>query len=107
MADVRDRLRGPADTRLLWEVCQIPDFRKVTPAEHASLCVRLFGFLQTAGGAASRPTGWRGRSRASTEPTATSTRSRSGWPTSAPGPTSRSAGTGSTTPTIGATRPAR
>ena len=50
MPDVRARLRGPADTRLLWEVCQIPDFRKVTPAEHASLCARLFGFLRDRGG---------------------------------------------------------
>ena len=107
MPDVRDRLRGPADMRLLWDVCQIPDFRKVTPAEHASLCVRLFRFLHDGGGAASRPTGSRGRSRASTEPTATSTRCRSGWRTSAPGPTSRSGRPGSTTRTIGATRPVR
>ena len=30
MPDVRDRLRGAHDVRLLWDVCQIPDFRKVT-----------------------------------------------------------------------------
>ena len=58
MPDVRDRLRGPVDTRLLWEVCQIPDFRKVTPAEHASLCVRLFRFLHGGGGI---PTDWLAR----------------------------------------------
>jgi len=58
MPDIRDRLRGPADTRLLWEVCQIPDFRKVTPAEHASLCVRLFRFLHGRGGI---PTDWLAR----------------------------------------------
>jgi ATP-dependent RNA helicase SUPV3L1/SUV3 len=58
MTEVRDRLRGPADTRLLWDVCQIPDFRKVTPAEHASLCVRLFGFLHGGGGI---PTDWLAR----------------------------------------------
>jgi ATP-dependent RNA helicase SUPV3L1/SUV3 len=49
MPDVAARLRGPADTRLLWDVCQIPDFRKVTLGEHASLCVRLFGFLHDGG----------------------------------------------------------
>ena len=44
--------------RLLWDVCQIPDFRKVTLAEHASLCVRLFRFLQGGGGI---PTDWLAR----------------------------------------------
>ena len=61
MPDVRDRLRGPADTRLLWEVCQIPDFRKVTPAEHASLCVRLFRFLHDGKGGGGIPTDWLAR----------------------------------------------
>ena len=62
MPDVRDRLRGPADTRLLWDVCQIPDFRKVTPAEHASLCVRLFRFLHDGGkGGGGIPTDWLAR----------------------------------------------
>ena len=56
--EVRDRLRGPPDTRLLWDVCQIPDFRKVTLAEHASLCVRIFRFLQAGGGI---PTDWLAR----------------------------------------------
>ncbi len=55
LPEVRDRLRGVADTRLLWDVCQIPDFRKVTLTEHASLCVRLFDFLQGGGGI---PTDW-------------------------------------------------
>ncbi len=47
--DLRARLTLPADTRLLWDVCQIPDFRKVSPSEHASLCTRLFGFLHGGG----------------------------------------------------------
>jgi ATP-dependent RNA helicase SUPV3L1/SUV3 len=42
---MRDRVRGPREVRLLWEVCQIPDFRKVAPAEHAGLCARLYRFL--------------------------------------------------------------
>ena len=55
---MRERLRGVADTRLLWDVCQIPDFRKVTLAEHASLCVRILRFLQAGGGI---PTDWLAR----------------------------------------------
>ena len=58
MPEVRDRLRGPAETRLLWDVCQIPDFRKVSTAEHAGLCARLFGFLHGGGGI---PTDWLAR----------------------------------------------
>jgi hypothetical protein len=37
------------DVRLLWEVCQIPDFRDITPAEHAAMLRRIFGFLHEAG----------------------------------------------------------
>ena len=55
---MRERLRGVAGTRLLWDVCQIPDFRKVTLAEHASLCVRILRFLQGGGGI---PTDWLAR----------------------------------------------
>ena len=58
IAEVRDRLQSVPDTRLLWDVCQIPDFRKVTLAEHASLCVRLFRFLHGGGGI---PTDWLAR----------------------------------------------
>ncbi|MBA3324051.1 MAG: hypothetical protein H0T41_01800, partial [Rhodobacteraceae bacterium] len=53
--DVRARLRDFRDVRLLWGVCQIPDFRKVSPAEHASLAARLFGFLHDGGRV---PTDW-------------------------------------------------
>jgi ATP-dependent RNA helicase SUPV3L1/SUV3 len=60
--EVRDRLRGVPDHKLLWEVCQIPDFRKVTLAEHASLCVRLFRFLHGgANGSGGIPTDWLAR----------------------------------------------
>ncbi len=56
--EVRERLKGVAGTRLLWDVCQVPDFRKVTLAEHASLCVRILRFLQGGGGI---PTDWLAR----------------------------------------------
>ncbi len=58
MPELRDRLVGATDTRLLWDVCQVPDFRKVTLSEHASLCVRIFRFLQGGGGI---PTDWLAR----------------------------------------------
>jgi len=47
--DIRDRMRGPADVRLLWDVCRIPDFRGISSTEHATLLGRLFGFLQDQG----------------------------------------------------------
>ncbi|MBL4542812.1 MAG: disulfide oxidoreductase [Rhodobacteraceae bacterium] len=42
-------LRDGRDVRLLWEVCQIPDFRDITPAEHVAMLRRIFGFLHKAG----------------------------------------------------------
>ena len=29
----------------LWEVCQVPDYRKIAPANHAELVTTLFTFL--------------------------------------------------------------
>ena len=46
MPEVRDRLRGPADVRLLWDVCRIPDFRSSSGMEHASLLQQIFSFLK-------------------------------------------------------------
>ncbi|MEM8786732.1 MAG: helicase-related protein [Pseudomonadota bacterium] len=42
---VRDRIQGGPDVRLLWDVCQIPDFRNVAHAEHDTLCQRIFEYL--------------------------------------------------------------
>jgi ATP-dependent RNA helicase SUPV3L1/SUV3 len=55
LPDVAPRLRDSRDMRLLWDVCQIPDFRKVSPAEHARLAARLHGFLHDGGRV---PTDW-------------------------------------------------
>lgn len=46
---IRDRLRGPADLRLLWDVCRIPDFRGISATEHAGMLERIFGFLRDQG----------------------------------------------------------
>lgn len=41
----RDLAVGEARVRLLWEVCQVPDYRKIAPANHAEMVVSLYGFL--------------------------------------------------------------
>ncbi|TVR99382.1 MAG: disulfide oxidoreductase [Rhodospirillales bacterium] len=52
------RLATGADAvRLLWEVCQVPDFRKVMSDHHARLLARLFRFL-SGSEAACLPTDW-------------------------------------------------
>ena len=43
--DVRAMATGRKRLRLLWEACQIPDFRKITDDSHVRLCGRIFGHL--------------------------------------------------------------
>ena len=43
------RLHAPARVRLLWEVCQVPDFRKTMTEEHTSLLGALFTHLTQGG----------------------------------------------------------
>jgi ATP-dependent RNA helicase SUPV3L1/SUV3 len=43
--DVRAMTRSAADVERLWEVCQVPDYRKIAPATHAELVVTLYGHL--------------------------------------------------------------
>ena len=40
--EIRDRASGGAALRLLWDICQIPDFRKIAVDEHAALLGELF-----------------------------------------------------------------
>ncbi len=47
--DVRALTRTRADVERLWEVCQVPDYRKIAPATHAELVVTLYGHLQREG----------------------------------------------------------
>ena len=49
-SDVRDSARGRAGVKLLWEVCQTPDFRKSGLNEHAALLERIYAFLSGGGG---------------------------------------------------------
>ncbi len=50
MPDVADVAQRGPEIRLLWDVCQVPDFRNVGAGEHASLLSRLYGFLAKDGG---------------------------------------------------------
>ena len=43
--DIQMSTKGANATRLLWDVCQIPDFRKTMMTEHVDLLARIYGFL--------------------------------------------------------------
>ena len=49
IVDVAARATDPASVRLLWETCQIPDFRQVSNTEHNSIVQRIFEFLHQDG----------------------------------------------------------
>ncbi len=55
-ADIADAAHSPAMVRLLWQVCQIPDFRKTMSDSHTSLLAELFRHL--CGGDGRLPTDW-------------------------------------------------
>jgi len=42
---ISDSCTNPDRIKLLWDVCCIPDYRKISPASHADLLVRIFGQL--------------------------------------------------------------
>ena len=44
-AEIRERVRAPAALRQLWEVCQIPDFRKLSLDDHLRLVGRIYAHL--------------------------------------------------------------
>ncbi|QOZ65569.1 helicase-related protein [Bradyrhizobium arachidis] len=47
--EVRDIAHGKAAVERLWETCQVPDYRKLSPAAHAELVTTLYGFLMQKG----------------------------------------------------------
>ncbi len=47
--EVRAATRSSADVERLWDVCQIPDYRKIAPANHAELVVTVYGYLMRDG----------------------------------------------------------
>ena len=48
-AEVREMAHGAAAVERLWDACQIPDYRRLSPAAHAELVTTLFGFLMQKG----------------------------------------------------------
>ena len=54
--EILRRIGGPATVRLLWEVCQIPDFRKVMSDAHTRLLGQIFRHLTAPEGRL--PTDW-------------------------------------------------
>ncbi|MGG5821129.1 helicase-related protein [Falsiroseomonas sp. HW251] len=54
-AEIRELAQGRARVRLLWEACQVPDFRKIADDSHMRLCGRIFGHLAKDG---RLPTDW-------------------------------------------------
>ena len=48
-----ENVRAMATTRAaverLWEVCQVPDYRRISPAAHSEMAVTLYGFLMREG----------------------------------------------------------
>ncbi len=47
--DIRALAQSRAAVERLWDVCQVPDYRKIAPATHAELVVTLYGFLMREG----------------------------------------------------------
>jgi ATP-dependent RNA helicase SUPV3L1/SUV3 len=53
--EMRKLAAGRRQVRLLWDACQIPDFRKLADDTHARLCARVFGHVATG---TTLPTDW-------------------------------------------------
>ncbi|PSC05876.1 helicase [Alsobacter soli] len=48
-AEIRRYAASPADVARLWDVCQVPDYRKVAPAAHADLVATIYRQLMRDG----------------------------------------------------------
>ena len=103
-ADLAVRASSQDAVKLMWDVCQVPDYRKVAPASHAELVNQIYKFVSSPAGAFPK-TGSPNRSARPAAPKATSIRFRTVSPTSAPGHSSPTARNGSPIRSIG--RPGR
>jgi ATP-dependent RNA helicase SUPV3L1/SUV3 len=45
--EVRDMCATPAAVAKLWDVCQVPDYRKISGQNHAEIVITLYKFLMT------------------------------------------------------------
>jgi ATP-dependent RNA helicase SUPV3L1/SUV3 len=57
--EVRDKAHAPAQVRLLWDACQLPDFHKLSADEHARLVRTIF--LHLSGPEGALPDDWLAR----------------------------------------------
>ena len=48
--EVVELVRSPQDVEKLWDVCQIPDYRKISSQNHAELVANVFKFLKSSSG---------------------------------------------------------
>jgi len=49
-ADIKDIAKSPAAIATLWDMCQIPDYRKISAASHAELVSTLYRFVMSDAG---------------------------------------------------------
>ena len=102
--NVRAMTRTAADVERLWDVCQLPDYRKIAPANHAELVVTLYGYLQREGHIA---TDWFAQQIAKADRmTAISILCRRASRIFGPGPSPQTARIGLRTPNTGKPKPA-
>ena len=47
--EIADKVNRPERVKRLWEVCRLPDYRKIAPAQHAQLVGEIFGFVADGG----------------------------------------------------------
>jgi ATP-dependent RNA helicase SUPV3L1/SUV3 len=47
---IADLARSEAAVRMLWDVCQVPDYRKISSANHAELVAQIFSHLRSGDG---------------------------------------------------------
>ncbi|MBI3676106.1 MAG: disulfide oxidoreductase [Proteobacteria bacterium] len=45
--EIRDMARAPAAVKRLWDACQLPDFRKLSPDEHVKLVEQIYRHLMS------------------------------------------------------------
>ena len=50
LSEVTDRAKSRDAVALLWDACQIPDYRKVSPASHAELVAQIYGHVTSSTG---------------------------------------------------------
>ena len=50
VAEIADMVASRGDVEKFWDVCQVPDYRKISTQNHAELVATLFGYLMSGDG---------------------------------------------------------